>query len=402
MVLTPRKLFLYVIQLVRVNLSWISKKLRAPFKNYSKKKQFKIDKNYINLNSIATKEFSNKILVLRLDDIGDYILFRQVLPVLNKHCAEKNLKLTLCGNIAWKPLFESLDAQYVSETIWINKKEWVKQMYRNDVYKTIATGSYGIVLNCEYSRNQSLNDLIAYASQAPERYAWSGELNQNSGFLRSLNAGVYTHEFTDNQYLFESERNVLFVEQWMHKKIPYCKNLLIDQQIKENKIMLFSGASKQSKRWSVDKFIQIANFLHLHYPSYQIVLAGDQGDIQRNKLIQASCLGQVVNTTGTTSLIEFVYLAASCSLIITNDTLSLHIAASCDTPCIVIANGATYTRFLNYPASLYKVRLAIPPKAQVQFKLFGPNNTIIDASSIAIQKVTINQVINYIYELLKK
>ena len=294
------------------------------------------------------------------------------------------------------------DAQYVSETIWINKKEWVKQQYRNDVYKTIAAGSYEIVLNCEYNRNQSLNDLIAYASQAPERYAWSGELNQNSGFLCSLNAGVYTHEFTDSQYLFESERNVLFVEQWMHKKIPYCNTLLIDQQIQENKIMLFSGASKQSKRWSVDKFIQIANFLHLHYPSYQIVLAGDQSDIQRNKLIQASCLGQVVNTTGTTSLIEFVYLAASCSLIITNDTLSLHIAASCGTPCIVIANGSTYTRFLNYPASLYKVRVAIPPKSQAQFKLSGPNNTTIDASSIAIQKVTINQVINYIYELLKK
>ena len=203
----PKKLFLYLIHSARLNLSVISKKLKVFFRNYSKKKLFKIDKNYINLNSIATKEFSSKILVLRLDDIGDYILFRQVLPVLNKHCAEKNLKLTLCGNIAWKPLFESLDAQYVSETIWIDKKEWVKQMYRNDVYKTIAAGSYAIVLNCEFSRNQSLNDLIAYASQAPERYAWSGELNQNSGFLRCLSVGVYTHEFSDNQHLFESENS---------------------------------------------------------------------------------------------------------------------------------------------------------------------------------------------------
>ena len=55
-----------------------------------------------------------RVLVVRYDAIGDYILFRQVLAALS--CAPRfaGAQLTLLGNSAWRNLFETLDRERVA------------------------------------------------------------------------------------------------------------------------------------------------------------------------------------------------------------------------------------------------------------------------------------------------
>ncbi|MDW8465862.1 MAG: hypothetical protein RML35_06685 [Chloroherpetonaceae bacterium] len=61
------------------------------------------------------------LLILRLDEIGDYVLFRNFLKEIRESERFKDYKITLCGNAAWKDLAEAFDKESVDEFIWISK-----------------------------------------------------------------------------------------------------------------------------------------------------------------------------------------------------------------------------------------------------------------------------------------
>ncbi len=56
----------------------------------------------------------NTLLLIKLDSIGDYILFRNFLSFIRKNHKFSNHRITLIGNIIWKDLSETFDNE--SET----------------------------------------------------------------------------------------------------------------------------------------------------------------------------------------------------------------------------------------------------------------------------------------------
>src|SRR5690349_12660253 len=66
-----------------------------------------------------------KLLIIRLDDIGDYILFRNSLSAYKSSERWKGYQITLLGNEAWKQLFESFDTSTTDNSIWINKRKYL-------------------------------------------------------------------------------------------------------------------------------------------------------------------------------------------------------------------------------------------------------------------------------------
>jgi len=77
------------------------------------------------------------LLILRLDSIGDYILFRNFIPYLKTSEKYKNYKITLCGYLWWKELSENLDAKYISEFIWVDYSQMTDIKYRFNIHKKI-------------------------------------------------------------------------------------------------------------------------------------------------------------------------------------------------------------------------------------------------------------------------
>ncbi len=58
---------------------------------------------------------NKSILIVRLDAIGDYILFRNYLEIIKN--TFKNYRVILAGNITWKNIAEELDREFVDEFI---------------------------------------------------------------------------------------------------------------------------------------------------------------------------------------------------------------------------------------------------------------------------------------------
>ena len=50
----------------------------------------------------STTTHSGKVLIVRVDEIGDYMLWRPMIPELCKAELFEGMQFTLCGNSSWK------------------------------------------------------------------------------------------------------------------------------------------------------------------------------------------------------------------------------------------------------------------------------------------------------------
>ena len=83
----------------------------------------------INLCISPSKEIKQKsLLLIRLDAIGDYVLFRNFIKLLKKTHKYNDYKITLLGNIVWKNLSKELDYEYVDKFIWLDRNKFHKDL----------------------------------------------------------------------------------------------------------------------------------------------------------------------------------------------------------------------------------------------------------------------------------
>src|SRR5450432_1372000 len=67
-----------------------------------------------------------KMLIIRLDDIGDYLLFRNNLLVYKDSPRWSGHEIVLLGNSVWAGLFELLDRGTADRAIWVDKGKYAR------------------------------------------------------------------------------------------------------------------------------------------------------------------------------------------------------------------------------------------------------------------------------------
>jgi len=103
------------------------------------------------------------------------------------------------------------------------------------------------------------------------------------------------------------------------------------------------GASYGSaKRWIPERFAAVADRLNEKYQQ-NIVLIGGPGERDIGRDIEKMMTHQPLNLIGKTTVREMMTILASCSLVITNDSGPMHVAAALDTPLVAIFGPTDYT-----------------------------------------------------------
>ena len=72
---------------------------------------------------------TKSILLIRLDSIGDYVLFRNYIEELKKNEKYKDYSITLLGNNVWKSLSIELDRKYIDNFIWLDRNKFNKNVF---------------------------------------------------------------------------------------------------------------------------------------------------------------------------------------------------------------------------------------------------------------------------------
>lgn len=339
------------------------------------------------------------LLLVRLDAIGDYILFRNFIKEVKRSSKYKNYKITLCGNILWRELAETFDEQEIDNYIWIDRNKHSKNfLYRYKIFKTIYSKGFEIAVCPTYSREILYDDLIIKASFASERVGSEGALEKHAYWKRKLLTDtVYTTLLeTSTENIFEFTRNKLFFEKLLGTELTFQKpylsidssNLAFD--LPDKYIVLFPGAGIKFRRWDIKNFLEIASFIINEY-SLPIVLAGSDNDGKLTSEIMNEIDNKFIyDLTGKTTLVQLTALLSNSELLISNETGAVHIAVALNKNVICISNGNHLGRFNPYPKEIFDKAYYIYPLEISNKSLYNETyrfNSELDINSIKVEDV---------------
>jgi len=352
-----------------------------------------------------------RVLVVRNDSIGDYLLYRPWLRHLATETRHRGQRLTLLANALWAPLARAWDADVVSEVLAVDFGRFSTDLtYRAEVLRQVGAGGFGEVIYPLHVREATVESFIQLL-RAPVRVASQGEHRTGPWFVQN-DAGYTLLLPTTRTRLFEYDRNGEFFDNWLAASGPAPSTtgvagppdrpplrlpeagLTGDTASVGAYIVLFPGASARQKRWPTQHFAQLARGLHAHYGArYRLVLAGSPADAAHAQAIaQAAGPGMPLdNRCGHTDLPGLAALVAGASLLISNDTVAAHLAAQAGTPCLVLLMGENYGKFFPYPPALLRApcRCLFPPSQEARFAQgdFSPPAADPDIAAIAPARV---------------
>lgn len=351
------------------------------------------------------------LLLIRLDSIGDYILFRNFIEVVYRSEKYKNYKITLCGNVIWKDLAESFDKEYVSEFIWLDREKY----FWNPVYvfkflKKIYSSGFEVVINSTFSRENLYGDAIVNISNAPVKIGSEGLADSSSAWKRNMVTNKFYTKLIpfNSQIQFEFYNNLDFFEDVLQSKLslpkPYMDCTKVAQTISTSKeyIVIFPGAQENIRRWSALNYKAVVKYLLSNY-NYQLVIAGSKSDsIFAKEILIDLNPNDCLDITGKTSLSQLSKIISNSKLLVSNDTSAVHISASVGTQFICISNAQKYLRFVPYPETMNTNSIYIFPPAFNKLELSESEkaNLLIHGSNLDINSIQVEVVINEVAKLI--
>ncbi|NQW43738.1 MAG: hypothetical protein HQ463_09935 [Bacteroidetes bacterium] len=366
-----------MIKRFKIQCSILFQKLKRPLNNC--KNRYFLDQEIKNINLLEHSSFQNKAgtLIVKCDDIGDYLVWQNTWKYFIQNA---NSPLFFIGNIVWKSLFEKFNIG-AAKTFWIDKKQWGNESYRNEWYKLVNELNVETAITPLFTRNNQLDDLLIYASNAKNKIAWYNKDNLH-------NTPIFIQEIkSSTKHTLEYFRNIEFANQLYNLKNEFVIEQLMLKKDKTNTLVIFPMANIRSKCWPLESFIKVIRSVKANYD--EILLMGGQDSVAACNLIMENCCEQGLrNLSNQTSLIETLEIISKAKLLICPDTAALHMAVITNTQAIVITNGTNALRFTNYPQN---VKTIYPPYFRLNL-----NNEKMYYSRNEIQTISYEKVIEAI------
>lgn len=311
------------------------------------------------------KPQKKQLLIVKLDQIGDYVLFRNFLESVSNSEKYKNFEITLLGNIDCKDLAEKFDNAFINKFIWLQKRKFVKnKFFRKFFLSKMKKLKFDVLISPLYSRENDWTEPIVAAIAADEKIGSVGDLTNISAAQLDITNYNYTKLIdADNNVKFEFFRNKEFFENLLDEKIDINKTYFNISDYKSNKpyVVIFPGASGKYRRWPAENFAKVAKYISEKY-NLEVKICGSVKDKRiARKIIKNSKLKNINNLTGKTKLYDLPELFAGAELIVSNDTSAYHIASAVNSKTICLSNGNTFGRFVPYPPNYSKnIKYAFP------------------------------------------
>ncbi len=125
-------------------------------------------------------------------------------------------------------------------------------------------------------------------------------------------------------------------------------------------IAIQPGARWPNKRWPAEYFSGLVRQLALKFPDARFAILGDRNDKPSGGVIAQAEPERCINLCGQTSLREMVEWIRLCTLVITNDTGPMHVAAALSKPLVALF-GPTEPRRTGPYGQLHNVlRIDLP------------------------------------------
>ena len=125
-------------------------------------------------------------------------------------------------------------------------------------------------------------------------------------------------------------------------------------------IALQPGARWANKRWPAEKFSALASMLATRFPEIRFVILGGKDESPLGETISRALPSRCLNLCGATSLPEMVEWLRLASLLVTNDTGPMHVAAALGLPLVALFGPTEPRRTGPYGQLQNVLRIELP------------------------------------------
>ena len=306
-----------------------------------------------------------KVLIIRPDGIGDFVIFSAVLEEYAKIFSGHQIDI-LC-NPSTKDFvvpIPFISNVFTFDVRCLFRKKFLFNTFIFWIWSLFTR--YDILIYPVYSRTCN-GDQAAKWIKAKEKIAFDGDDSLAPLVERTKRNKYFTKIIISKRGpINEIERNLEFVKAlgsqlradelitklWFNNFDADDSNQILQNNglILKEYICIFPGANFTQKYWVVNKWGDLINKILKHYPKKRIVLLGGVSDKQINSEIQKLIVdkGTCTNLCGQLNLRVLAKVIESANLLISLDSAAVHIAAAVKTPNLCIMGGGHFERFYPY------------------------------------------------------
>lgn len=294
-----------------------------------------------------------RVLIVRLDRIGDFLLWLDAVRALRRVYPADQYELTLMGHPSWTSLAQEAG---VFDQVWpLDQRRFVWSLrYRWAQLRRIRRAGFSTVVQARYSRELFVEDAVTRASSTPERIGFGLSMSRETRCQKAVSDRWYTRLVApETGPRMELEHNARLVRALglthFRAGVPSLSvsEPLPDALAGRDYFVLFPGASWSGKQWPVENFCALAERLHRR-TGWAGVVCGGPDEAALGATLAAQADAPLQNWAGRTTLTQLAAIIAGARIVVSNDTSGVHMAAAVDTPSVCILGGGHYGRFLPY------------------------------------------------------
>ncbi|MCB1306267.1 MAG: glycosyltransferase family 9 protein, partial [Leptospiraceae bacterium] len=286
------------------------------------------------------------ICVIRLDEIGDFVLFTPFLRALRR--TFPNAEITLIVNPAVFGL--AFSCSFVDR---VEKFDPRRKGIFWPYLLPFRAFFFGRRHHCDFAINGRFDSDFRYAaswmiagSNAPVRIGWSVRSGRHPALLDAGKDLLYTSVFRKPPVHELDKAVTLAVHAGCNidgeEPIPGLdaaadvrSALTLNQDSSRRiRLMLFPGGSYANKKWSLERYVAVLRKLSQDFP-LEILLIGGEGEKEDCHLVR-QYLPDATDLCGKLSLQELYMTARDCDLYLGSDSGPAHVAAAAGTSTLVL------------------------------------------------------------------
>ncbi len=342
------------------------------------------------------------ILILRLDGIGDTVLFSGCFEWIRKKFPDAKISVIVRDYVG-----ELLEfCPFIDEIIPWNENTFTwNPFYRLNFMRRIASHQYDVLLNPLWTHTEEGNDMCRLL-QARNLYMFPGKnclpqiRNKKNATVAEVPQDVVLEYEKYGYFLramgIEITNEEIFPTVFSSPDASKRIETMLAQNIPQPFVAIVPGAGTQNKIWALQKWVEIVNRF-ISETEYDLVLLGGKNDAAYCEKINSQFdTARIKNYTAQFSLTEISEIIRRATMYVGSDTGMVHIAAATGTPTVCIMGGGHFGRFFPY-GDYAKNRIAYQ-----QMDCYNCNWVCKYESIKCIEEISVDTVWNEVENSLKK
>jgi heptosyltransferase-2 len=348
----------------------------------------------------------NRVLVVRLDEVGDVVLTTPFLRELRRNLPQARITLVV------KPAVYNLMERcpYVNQVLTYEYSLGLLRRHYRAVrlaYKHLWRHWFDLAIVPRWDADFHHATFVAYFSGARCRVGYSENVVD---YKRYVNRGfdlLFTHLLCDDTLKHEVDHNLDVIrflggavqdtrlEIWLNPEDEvFAKQVLESHRIHSGELLIALGPGKYDpkRRWPLLRFVELGAWLKKEYDA-RIVVVGGQEEQSLGQGLREKLGDSLINLVGETTLRQAGALLKQCHLYIGNDYGLKHIAAAVGVPVIEI-NGHPLDGLPSHPDSPRRFgSWGVPNRVIQPLKALAPCSNACNAGQAhCILTITVEQV----------